>query len=327
MLATLNGLNATLCCPRCRSTLSWTEASARCENLDCGLSGENAFPLIDGQPVLVDFDESILDRQAVLASGARTLVRRASRLSLLVERFEASRNKVAERFAEEMIKRLPRNGRLLVIGGGTVGNGAEALYRTDQLQLVGADIYASANTQLVADAHQLPFVDGAFDGVWIQAVLEHVLDPGVVAAEIHRVLKPNGLVFADTPFMQQVHEGAYDFTRFSVSGHRWLFRRFDCIDAGATSGPGASALWSIKYLVRAVTGNDRLARASTWPFLWLRLVNGKSRRHQDGASGVYFFGTRSERKIGPSDIVRFYERKSDQSVAALNGGDMKGGSA
>jgi len=57
-----------------------------------------------------------------------------------------------------------------------------------------------------------------FDAVWIQAVLEHVLDPVRVVAEIHRVLRPGGLVYSEIPFMQEVHEGAYDFTRFRLSG-------------------------------------------------------------------------------------------------------------
>jgi ubiquinone/menaquinone biosynthesis C-methylase UbiE len=69
----------------------------------------------------------------------------------------------------------------------------------------------------VADGHQLPIADGSVDGVWIQAVLEHVLDPSIVVQEIHRVLTPGGVVYAETPFMQPVHEGAYDFTRFSLS--------------------------------------------------------------------------------------------------------------
>ena len=34
----------------------------------------------------------------------------------------------------------------------------------------------------------------SFDGVMIQAVLEHVLEPTRVVAEIHRVLKPDGLL-------------------------------------------------------------------------------------------------------------------------------------
>ena len=36
-------------------------------------------------------------------------------------------------------------------------------------ELVGTDVYASPHTVLVADAHRLPFEDGVFDGVWIQA--------------------------------------------------------------------------------------------------------------------------------------------------------------
>jgi len=56
----------------------------------------------------------------------------------------------------------------------------------------------------------------------VQAGLEHVRDLWQVVAEIHRVLKDDGLVYAETPFMQQVHEGPYDFTRFTESGHRYL---------------------------------------------------------------------------------------------------------
>ena len=35
----------------------------------------------------------------------------------------------------------------------------------------------------------------------VQAGLEHVRDPWQVVAEIHRVLKDDGLVYAETPFM------------------------------------------------------------------------------------------------------------------------------
>ena len=54
-------------------------------------------------------------------------------------------------------------------------------------------------------------------------MLEHAVDPDRVAAGIHRVLKPQALVHAETPIMQQVREGAYDFTWFTVLGHRYLF--------------------------------------------------------------------------------------------------------
>ncbi len=53
-----------------------------------------------------------------------------------------------------------------------------------------------------------------------------MLEPERVVSEIARVLKPAGMVYSEIPFMQQVHEGAYDFTRFTDSGQRWLFRQF-----------------------------------------------------------------------------------------------------
>jgi SAM-dependent methyltransferase len=175
--------------------------------------------------------------------------------------------------------------------------------------VISVDIFASPHTTFVADGHRLPLVDGSIDAVWIQAVLEHVLDPPAVVAEIHRVLKPDGIVFADTPFMQQVHEGIYDFTRFTLHGHRWLFRRFEVIDAGITRGAGTGLVWSIRYFIRALTRNSRVSTVLTLPFFWLRyadqlLDNGLS---ADGASGVFFLGRRSQLSISPRDMVGFYD--------------------
>lgn len=72
------------------------------------------------------------------------------------------------------------------------------------------------------------------------AEISVLLNPSRVADEICRVLSDDSLVYADTLFMQQVHEGAYDFTRFTRSGYRWLFRRFAQIDAGVVNGPGTA---------------------------------------------------------------------------------------
>ena len=52
------------------------------------------------------------------------------------------------------------------------------------------------------------------------------MDPNKVAAEIFRVLSSDGIVYAETPFLQESHEEPYDFTRFTELGHRWLFRNF-----------------------------------------------------------------------------------------------------
>lgn len=49
------------------------------------------------------------------------------------------------------------------------------------------------------DGHQLPFVDGSFDGVMMIQVLEYSKEPLRMLSETHRVLRPGGRIFvADT---------------------------------------------------------------------------------------------------------------------------------
>jgi SAM-dependent methyltransferase len=149
-----------------------------------------------------------------------------------------------------------------------------------------------------------------FDGVWITAVLEHVIEPQKVVDEIWRVLKPAGMVYAETPFMQQVHERAYDFTRFTANGHRWLFRRFEQIDAGVNRGSGAghAMAWSVRYFIRAFLGS-RAAILGALPFFLLRHLDGFAdpRRRADAALGFFMWGRKSEHTLTPKDMVAYYE--------------------
>jgi SAM-dependent methyltransferase len=51
----------------------------------------------------------------------------------------------------------------------------------------------------VALGERLPFPDGSFDTVICYEVVEHVLDPGVLLAEIGRILRPGGRLVGSTP--------------------------------------------------------------------------------------------------------------------------------
>jgi SAM-dependent methyltransferase len=184
------------------------------------------------------------------------------------------------------------------------------LYDAGDVRVCGFDIYASTHTDFVADAHRIPFADESFDAVWIQAVLEHVIEPHQVVAEIARVLRADGVVYAETPFMQQVHEGAYDFTRFTESGHRWLFRDFECLESGVVLGPGTASWWSLRYTLRALFRSHVLAEVLALPFFWLRFLDGLTSGvyASDAASGVYFFGKKGGSRLGPKELVAFYHR-------------------
>ncbi len=132
-----------------------------------------------------------------MRTGAASTKRRdPSLLTRLTSRLTTSPAPSAAN-AEEFLARLKARSPhpvVLVVGGAVVGSGAAALYEDPSVRIVGTDIYRSELTAVVADGHQLPFADGSFDGVWVQAVLEHVLEPHRVVEEIHRILGDGGYV-------------------------------------------------------------------------------------------------------------------------------------
>ena len=197
----------------------------------------------------------------------------------------------------------------LIVGGGTVGSGMSALYADKKIAIISFDIYNSAFVDFVADVHSIPLTTASVDAVWIQAVLEHILSPEQAVAEILRVLKPGGFVYAETPFMQQVHEKAYDFTRFSHSGHRWLFRQFEEIDSGPVGGAGTQLLWSVEHFTRNLTRSTNLGKLAKLLFFWLRFLDPiMSRRYcYDTAPGFYFFGFKARTALLPSAMPQYYD--------------------
>lgn len=314
-LLTSHSWKSSVRCPRCFSTIENFEKRPVCSNLNCD-HNKTGFPVVNSQPVLIDFAKSIFDRAMYESGHASALPRDVSLQSFgsRLHQFISGKNPIAAKNVDAFRKCLRSDCRrpvVLVIGGGTIGSGAYKLYRDSSVDLVGMDVYASPHTALVADAHTLPFETGMFDGVWIQAVLEHVLEPSKVVAEIHRVLKPSGIVYAETPFMQQVHERAYDFTRFTQSGHRWLFKQFEEIDAGQVSGPGVALIWSIRYFARALGAGDKVSRLISLPFFWLRFLDafGRGRAVADAASGFFFLGRRSDQTLSPQAMLHYYAQQ------------------
>ena len=55
------------------------------------------------------------------------------------------------------------------------------------------------NQAEVGVGESIPFADSMFDLVFADNVMEHVADPQQVFAEVHRVLKPDGLFYFKTP--------------------------------------------------------------------------------------------------------------------------------
>jgi SAM-dependent methyltransferase len=310
VLAELDAIRPLLVCPRCRADLEADTGGLRCTAPDCVYHASPAFPDAAGRPVLVDFEHSVVGRDAVASLAPAPDVRRgADALPAPLRRLAKPPNRAAARNIDLLLRALPGPApTLLVVGGATVGNGVSAVYRDTRVRVIGFDIVTSPVTQLVADAHRIPLRTAGVDAVLVQAVLEHVLDPVRVVAEIHRVLKDDGLVYAETPFLQQVHAGAHDFTRYTASGHRYLFRRFEELAAGPVSGPGTQLLWSVDHLIRGLTRNALAGRAARAALFWLRGLDHLVPPDfaQDDASALYFLGRKRDREMTEAEIIAYY---------------------
>jgi len=272
------------------------------------------YEIIEGKPVLVDFSTSILDQTETVTNNASSVVVRPTRggIQSIIKRVLTPEKQVTNdnvKYLISLLKDQNSEPKVLFIGGGSLGRGMKPFYDDDALKVIGFDIYSSPLVQFIADAHQIPLANESIDCVVIQVVLEHVLDPSQVVSEIYRVLKPNGLIYAETPFLQQVHEGAYDFTRFTESGHRYLFKNFQLISSGATEGPGTQLLWTIDYFSRSLFRSRTMGKIIKLLFFWVQYLDYciPKKYWIDSGSDVFFLGRKSDKTITPQEMIQHYQ--------------------
>jgi SAM-dependent methyltransferase len=303
-----------LVCPADQAALAADDHSLTCSKC------HTVYPLIRGIPVLIHDANSVFRRADFQSSapyaGASGYAGAADQTTGLTRAYRGFARRLSEapvpgdgKF-DQLRRSLTADPikKILIIGAGE----REAFGNTTR-----TDVAFATGINCICDAHDLPFEDGSFDVVFAESVLEHVCDPQRCVSEIVRVLSPRGVVCAMTPFLQPVHMGAYDFTRFTYLGHRRLFRMFDEIESGACGGPGYSAIHILRNLVIGITDNRR-ARAIlkltmlllTYP---LRHIDGFLSRTQssyNAGCAFYFCGTKRETPISDRDILTFFRGAS-----------------
>jgi uncharacterized protein YbaR (Trm112 family) len=303
-----------LCCPACHGKLR--EQGERFECVNAGCAG--SYPVVDGIPVLVNERLSVFSLNEYV-SGNDTYFATESRLKKIVRGLVPSisaniKGKSNYRELARILLSDSASPRVLVIGGSLLGYGMEALVNQKEIELVESDVSIGPRIVVVCDAHCIPFEDGAFDAVVAQAVLEHVVDPHRCSDEIHRVLKSRGIVYAETPFMQQVHGGRFDFTRFTHLGHRRLFRRYEEISSGALDGPGGALAWSYEYFLLGFATSKTLrslirtfARLSGFFLKYFDYFLINKPGAMDGATGYYFMGRKSDQVLSDRELIKLYK--------------------
>ncbi len=302
-------------CPRCKGQLRRDSQTLVCLQTTCGA----VYPMIDEAPVLINEANSVFSIADFAAQRSTYFNLRPSRAARLLDRLtpRTSLNVKAEENYRQLNRLLVAQSsapRVLVLGGSILGQGLESLLATPGIEVIESDVSWGPRTALICDAHDIPFADASLDAVVAQAVLEHVVDPHAAVDEIHRVLKPDGLVYAETPFMQQMHGGRYDFERFSYWGHRRLFRRFGEVDSGIACGPAMALAWSWTYFLRSFARSRRMRHllsfvgslTSFWLLPFDRLLVERPNAIP-AASGYYFLGRKQDQSLSDRELIASYK--------------------
>lgn len=98
--------------------------------------------------------------------------------------------------------------------------------------VIRLDVVDYKNVNVVVTTDDLPFQDNYFDAVVSQSVFEHVKRPWLIADELYRVLKPGGILYVETAFMQPLHADPHHFFNMTISGLRTVFERFAELETG-----------------------------------------------------------------------------------------------
>ena len=306
-------LAASLRCAVCRAVLRRDGEYLVCTDSRCG----TRFPVVAGVPVMINESRSVFRIENIAAGRHQHLAPRAGLKKWVLQALPSISANVSARanfqLADQMIRERNERPSMLIVGGGGLGHGLDQIVFNPAYDVVESDVYVGPRTNLVSDAHDIPFADGTFDAVVIQGVLHAVLDPERGVSEIHRVLKPGGIVYAEVPFAQQICEGRFDFYRFSHLGLRRLFRHFEETRSGAQGGPGMAMAWTYQHfllsLVRTKRGRSAARVFARLTAFWLPyfdrfLVNRPA--GIDAASGVYFLGRRSDAVLTDAELIEQY---------------------
>ena len=311
-MSELNSLLPVLQCPLCKEEK--LDFNLNLKRLVCATCAAE-YPVVHDIPVLLRADNAVFcieDYQRILTPSYGVTTKIGVACFIPSPSINLASNRLLTRLKNLLAE--SATAKVLIVGGGRQRQWLDvALGVSETISIVYSDIDVSADVDVFCDGHDLPFVDGCFDAVVTTAVLEHVMYPERVATEISRVLKIDGLLYSELPFMQQVHEGAYDFTRYTLSGHRRLFNRFAEIESGLVAGPATALVWAIENLILAFLSRPalrKLAKATVRiSFFWLKyldyfLVNRPEA--MDGASCTYFLGRKIMATVPDTKIISDY---------------------
>lgn len=174
-------------------------------------------------------------------------------------------------FAEEFARSVP-SGALVLDAGAGEGRHRPLYAHTRYVSCdlgVGDASWNYSGLDLLSTLHELPLRDGVFDVVHCSEVLEHVNEPDVVLAELHRVLRPGGRLCLTVPMLLAEHQVPYDWWRPTRYGLDYRLRKAGFrVDSLSTFGGYWSTLMHyFRLFLQALPGP--LHKVVAHPLVWL----------------------------------------------------------
>lgn len=132
-------------------------------------------------------------------------------------------------FYTEMINKYAM-GKLLDLGCGSVP--MYEFYKSKVNEVTCADwencAHVISHIDIFCDLNSsLPFEDNSFETIICSDVLEHLSNPKGTLSEVKRILKKDGKLIMNFPFMYGLHEEPYDYCRYTKYRMRTWFEDLD----------------------------------------------------------------------------------------------------
>lgn len=177
-----------LACPKCK-----VKIYRQNESLICGACGQS-YPIVNGIPV-------------VFPDGRVPEIHHEADLPKC-----SSYNPWVHRI---ILQSLLDNQIVLNIGSGNMA--------LDDPCIIRMDVVLNPYTDIVADAHALPFLPGSIDYIFSLAVYEHLHNPFIAARSMYDVLKDGGYIYHECNFVFAYHGYPHHYFNATLQGLEQVF--------------------------------------------------------------------------------------------------------
>jgi SAM-dependent methyltransferase len=227
-----------LACPACRAPLTAPET----QPLRCAACGAE-FGEVDGVPRLLSPTSPVLQwfSAAVQRPDPSTLSLKA-RVRMRLESHRPQ-ERIWTRRSQQAIARLLTESRPDEADRTAVliGSGREPVYQrllAPYSSIVRVGLAHDGGVDAYCDLCELPFRDASVDLIFSSSVLEHVHNIERACAEMARVIRPGGMIYAEIPFLRAFHMIPVDYQRYTIAGIEALFGRHGFLlqEKGVCSG-------------------------------------------------------------------------------------------